>query len=69
MFGFLFSAAWQWFLGLFGVSDSQKLGRAERDVTTLKANLKAKEEEARVMEAPARPESVVDDELRRHAGK
>lgn len=29
MLSILFSAAWQWLLGRFGMSDAQKLGRAE----------------------------------------
>ncbi len=63
----LLSLVWQGFLGLFGMSDAQKLGRLEIRQKQTETNLKAKEEEARVMEAPARAELVVDNELRRHA--
>lgn len=62
-----FSGLAQGFLSLFGMSDGQKLGRAEVENADLKTDLAVKEEEARVMEAPARPELVVDNELRRHA--
>lgn len=44
---------------LFGTKDPEKEG--------LQDALKQKQTEAAVMEAAARPESRVDDELRRHA--
>jgi len=65
----LLSLLWQGFLGLFGVSDAQKLGRGEVENQNLKAALKEKENEATVFSAPPRSESVVDAELLRHAGK
>jgi len=67
MISFIFSAIWQFILGRFGMSDAQKLGRAQVENNELRSDLDAKSEEARVMEAPGRPESVVDNELRRHA--
>jgi hypothetical protein len=65
----IISGLWQGFLGVLGISDAQKLGRAEVTNQQLKEDLHAKEQEARVMEAPARPESAVDSELLKHAGK
>ena len=56
-------------LALFGMSDAQKLGRLQIQNQQLKEAVHAKAEEARVMEAPARPELVVDNELLKHAGK
>ena len=53
--GWIFSAPWQGFLGLFGMSDSQKPGRLQVEQQQTAANLAAKEEEARVMEAPDLP--------------
>ena len=50
MLGFIFSALWQWLLGKFGMSDAQKLGRAEVTNSQLKADLvvlKAEDEAAR----------------------
>lgn len=65
----LVSLLWQGFLALFGMSDAQKLGRGEIENRDLKVALKEKENEAAVFSAPARPESAVDAELLRHAGK
>jgi hypothetical protein len=65
----MFSGLAQGFLALFGMSDQQKLGRAQVENKDLAAALKEKEYEAKVFSAPARPESAVDDELRRHADK
>jgi hypothetical protein len=65
--GWLFSALWQGFLGCFGISDAQRLGRLEVKSADQEAQLKEKINEAQVFAAPPRPESAVDDELRRHA--
>ena len=68
MISFFLSAIRQGFLALFGMSDDQKLGHLQIQNQQLKEDFNAKAEEARVMEAPVRPESV-DDELLKHADK
>jgi hypothetical protein len=64
-FGRLFSGAWQWLLGKLGMSDAQKLGRAEKTEET-QAQVLTEVKEAHEIEdknASAR-DAVIDAELR-----
>ncbi len=65
----IFAGLAQGVLALFGMSDAQKLGRAQIENQSLAADLKEKTHEAEVFEAPDRPESAVIDDMLRHAGK
>jgi len=63
--GWLFSGAWQWLLGKFGMSDAQKLGRTQvlnQDLTTeLKTDKDALDVENKVA---GMSDAAVDAELR-----
>ena len=63
----IFSGIWQGFLAMFGMSDAQKLGRAQITNEVLTDDLKEKTHEAEVFEAPDRPESAVIDDMLKHA--
>jgi hypothetical protein len=61
----LLSACWQGFLALFGVSDAQKLGRAEVQNTDLTAEVKAEKETIDVQNKVAgMSDAAVDKQLR-----
>lgn len=64
--GAIFSGLLQGFLSIFGVSDAQKLGRAEVENKDLNEELKEKEHEEKVMLAGPRDKSTVLDDLRKH---
>jgi hypothetical protein len=62
MFEMLFSAVWQWFLGKFGMSDAQKLGRLEVQHDDDRAALKLTTAQLKAEEA----KESLEDALRDH---
>ena len=63
--GWLFSGAWQWFLGKLGMSTDQKLGRAQVKNQDLTAELKTEKDalDVETKVAGMSPDAV-DAELR-----
>jgi hypothetical protein len=65
MISVILSALWQWFLGKFGMSDAQKLGRLEVQNTDLKAIAKAERDALDAQNQIAGlSDAAVNDELR-----
>lgn len=55
MISAIISGILQWFLGLFGASDAERLGKTETENQYLRTDLKEKADEVKIMSEPDKP--------------